>query len=118
MNWNKSLTILPQPLCQSRRTTQTAKQVCYFVASATPTNNAVLPCSERKNLCPCTCRCHQEQLAAEEQARKEQQRLDRIRRLKANGLQDRALFAYTFDKADNGKPAIKYAHRYVDIGQR
>lgn len=28
-----------------------------------------------------------------------EQRLDRIRRIKANGLQDRALFAYTFDTA-------------------
>lgn len=64
-------------------------------------------------LMPCTCRCQQERQQAEEQARKEQQRLDRIRRLKANGLQDKALFAYTFDKADNSNPAMQYAHRYV-----
>lgn len=68
---------------------------------------------DKEKLMPCNCKCKQEQIAAEEQARKEQQRLDRIRRLKANGLQDGALFAYTFDKADNGNPAIKYAHRYV-----
>lgn len=68
---------------------------------------------DKEKLMPCNCKCRQEQLAAEEQARKEQQRLDRIRRLKANGLQDRALFAYTFDKADNGNPALKYAYRYV-----
>ena len=68
---------------------------------------------DKEKLMPCTCRCRQEQIAAEEQARKEQQRLDRIRRLKANGLQDRALLAYTFDKADNDNPAMKYALRYV-----
>lgn len=67
----------------------------------------------KEKLMPCTCRCRQEQLAAEEQAQKEQQRLDRIRRLKANGLQDKALFAYTFDKADSTNPAMQYAHRYV-----
>lgn len=69
---------------------------------------------DKEKLMPCTCRCRQEQIVAEEQARKEQQRLDRIRRLKANGLQDRALLAYTFDTADNDNPAIKYAHRYVE----
>lgn len=67
----------------------------------------------KEKLMPCTCRCRREQLAAEEQAHKEQQRLDRIRRLKANGLQDKALYAYTFDKADNENPALQYAHRYV-----
>lgn len=67
----------------------------------------------KTKLMPCTCKCHREQLAAEEQARKEQQRLDRISRLKANGLQDRALFAYTFAQDDGSNPAIKYAHRYV-----
>lgn len=68
---------------------------------------------DKEKLMLCTCRCRQEQIAAEEQARKEQQRLDRIRRLKANGLQDKALLAYTFDKADGDNPALKYAHRYV-----
>ena len=67
----------------------------------------------KEKLMPCTYRSRREQLAAEEQAQKEQQRLDRIRRLKANGLQDRALFAYTFDKADSSNPTMKYAQRYV-----
>lgn len=67
----------------------------------------------KEKLMPCNCKCRQEQIAAEEQARKEQQRLDRIHRLKANGLQDKALLVYTFDKADSENPAMKYAHRYV-----
>lgn len=67
----------------------------------------------KPKLMPCTCQCLREQLEKEEQARKEQQRLDRIRRLKANGLQDRALFAYTFDVDSGTNPAMQYAHRYV-----
>lgn len=63
---------------------------------------------------PCTCQCRREQLEKEEQARKEQQRLDRIRRLKANGLHDRALFAYTFDVDSGTNPAMQYARRYVE----
>ena len=68
----------------------------------------------KEKLLPCNCKCKQEQIEAEEQARKEQQRLARISRLKANGLQDRALFAYTFDKADGTNPALQYAKRYVE----
>lgn len=49
---------------------------------------------------PCTCRCRQEQITAEEQARKKQQRLDRIRRLKANGLQDRNKYLASFSEFD------------------
>lgn len=55
-----------------------------------------------------------DRIAAEAAARKEQERLDRIRRLKANGLQDRALLAYTFDRNDGQNPAMKYARRYVE----
>lgn len=68
----------------------------------------------KEKLMPCTCQCRREQLEKEEQARKEQQRLDRIRRLKANGLQDRALFAYTFAMDSGTNPAMQYARRYVE----
>lgn len=67
----------------------------------------------KEKLMPCICRCRSKQLEAEEAARKEQQRLDRIRRLKANGLQDRALFDYTFEQDDGTNPAMRHAHSYV-----
>lgn len=50
----------------------------------------------------------------QEAARQEQKRLNRIHRLKANALQDKALFAYTFDRDDGQNPAMKYARRYVE----
>ncbi len=68
----------------------------------------------KEKLMPCTCQCRQEQIEKEEQARKEQQRLDRIRRLKANGLQDRALFAYTFEADSGTNPTMQHARRYVE----
>ena len=63
---------------------------------------------------PCLCQCEKERREAAEAARREQERLDRIRRLKANALQDKALFAYTFDRDDGQNPAMKYARRYVE----
>ncbi len=62
---------------------------------------------------PCICRCEHERHEAEEKARKEQAQRDRIRRLKANGLQNKALLAYNFDTDDGENPAMRYAHNYV-----
>lgn len=69
---------------------------------------------EREKLLPCLCQCEQERRKAEDAARKEQERLNKIRRLKANALQDKALLAYTFASDDGQNPAMKYARRYVE----
>ena len=61
----------------------------------------------KSKLMTCTYQCRREPLEKEEQARKEQQRLDRIRRLKANGLQNRALFTYIFAKDSGTNPAMQ-----------
>lgn len=68
---------------------------------------------EQERLLPCLCQCEQERREAEDAARREQERLNRIHRLKANALQEKALFAYTFDRDDGQNPAMKYARRYV-----
>ena len=68
---------------------------------------------EKERLLPCLCQCEQERQRAREAARREQERLAKIHRLKANALQDKALFAYTFDRDDGQNPAMKYARRYV-----
>lgn len=72
---------------------------------------------ERERLLPCLCQCEQERQRAREAARQEQERLNRIHRLKANALQDKALLAYTFDNDDGHNPAMKYARRYVEHWQ-
>lgn len=69
---------------------------------------------EKEKLLPCLCQCEQERRKAEDDARKEQERLNKIRRLKANALQDKALLAYTFASDDGQNPAMKYARRYVE----
>lgn len=68
---------------------------------------------EKERILPCLCQCEQERQRAREAARQEQKRLNRIHRLKANALQDKALLAYTFDHDDGQNPAMKYARRYV-----
>ncbi len=62
---------------------------------------------------PCICRCEHERHEAEKATREEQAQRDRVRRLKANGLQDRALLAYTFNADDGENPAMRYARNYV-----
>ena len=69
---------------------------------------------EKERLLPCLCQCEQERQRAREAARQEQERLNRIHRLKANALQDKALLAYTFDRDDGQNPSMKYARRYVE----
>ena len=68
----------------------------------------------KERLVPCLCKCEKERREAEDAARKEQERLVKIRRLKANALQDKALLAYTFAADDGNNPAMKYARRYVE----
>ena len=67
----------------------------------------------KERILPCICRCEHERHEAEEAARQEQVQRDRVRRLKANGLQDKALLAYTFDVDDGENPSMRYARNYV-----
>lgn len=69
---------------------------------------------ECERLMPCLCQCEKERREAAEAARREQERLNKIRHLKANALQDKALLAYTFCRDDGQNPAMKYARRYVE----
>ena len=55
----------------------------------------------------CVCPCQQE-------AEERRQRMERIRRRKAQGLQDRYLYGYTFANDNGGNPAMAKAHAYVD----
>lgn len=60
------------------------------------------------------CQCEKERLVAEKAAEEERTRLQKIRMLKANALQDKVLLGYTFELDDGTNPAMKYAHRYVE----
>ena len=63
---------------------------------------------------PIRCKCQQEIYDQEEARRKLSERQAEIKRMKASGLQDKALYDYTFDKDNGINPEMAYAHKYVD----
>ena len=62
----------------------------------------------------CVCPCQQETERRRKEAEERRQRMERIRRRKAQGLQDRYLYGYTFANDNGGNPAMAKAHAYVD----
>ena len=67
---------------------------------------------QERTIC-CSCSCELEQWEAEEAERKERERIAHIQRLKVAALQDKALWAYTFDRDNDSNPAMRYARSYA-----
>ena len=63
---------------------------------------------------PIRCKCQQEIYDQETARRKQADRHAEIKRMKASGLQDKALYDYTFDKDNGINPEMAYAHKYVE----
>ena len=63
---------------------------------------------------PIRCKCQQELYEQEETKRKLLEKQAEIERMKASGLQDKALYDYTFDKDNGINPEMAYAHKYVE----
>lgn len=59
------------------------------------------------------CKCQQEIFEQEETQRKLHEKQMEIEHLKTSGLQDKALYDYTFSKDNGINPEIKLAHNYV-----
>ena len=59
------------------------------------------------------CKCQQEIYEQEEAQRKLHEKQMEIKHLKTSGLQDKALYDYTFSKDNGINPEIKLAHNYV-----
>ena len=59
------------------------------------------------------CQCQQEEYEKQEAERKRLEFLEQVSRLKANGLQDKALREYTFSNDKGYNPEIQKAHDYV-----
>ena len=62
----------------------------------------------------CVCSCQQEAERRRREAEERRQRMERIKRRKAQGLQDRYLYGYTFANDNGGNPVMAKAHAYVD----
>lgn len=73
-----------------------------------------IPLFGAEHTVPSLCQCEQARFAAKKVAEAEEEHLQKVRRLKANGLQDKALLLYTFALDDGQNPTMKYAHRYVE----
>ena len=61
----------------------------------------------------CVCHCQQEAERHRKEAEERRQHMERIRRRKAQGLQDRYLYD-TFANDNGENPAMAKAHAYVD----
>lgn len=61
-------------------------------------------------LCSCQQKAQEERKAMEEQ----RERMERIKRRKAQGLQDRYLYDYTFSNDNGQNPIMEKAHAYVE----
>lgn len=59
------------------------------------------------------CQCQQEEYEKQEAERKRLEFLEQVSRLKANGLQDKALREYTFANDKGYNPELQKAHDYV-----
>ncbi len=60
------------------------------------------------------CECQSEERKREETERKRMQQLRKISAMKTGGLQDEALWGYTFENDKGYNPEIKKAHDYVE----
>lgn len=63
---------------------------------------------------PIRCKCQQKLYEQEDTRRKLLEKQAEIERMKASGLQDKALYDYTFDKDNGINPEMAYAHKYVE----
>ena len=62
----------------------------------------------------CVCHCQQEKEHRRKEAEERHQRMERIKRRKAQGLQDRYLYEYTFDHDNGENPVMAKVRAYVD----
>ena len=62
----------------------------------------------------CICQCQREAEEQRKAAEERQRRMERIKRRKAQGLQDRYLYDYTFDNDSGENPLIEKARAYVE----
>ena len=76
----------------------------------------VVPCFGKSGyfMPRCICQCQQEAEEQRKAAEERQRRMERIKRRKAQGLQDRYLYDYTFSNDNGQNPLMDKAHAYVE----
>mgnify|MGYP000981311203 CR=1 FL=1 len=76
----------------------------------------VVPCFGKSGyfMPRCICQCQREAEEQRKAAEERQRRMERIKRRKAQGLQDRYLYDYTFANDNGQNPLMDKAHAYVE----
>lgn len=74
-----------------------------------------VPLNGRKYKMPCLCQCKSKQLATENDIEKEQRRIDKIAKLRENGITDEEYREWTFE---NSTEPLHFAKNYVANWQR
>ena len=76
----------------------------------------VVPCFGKSGyfMPRCICQCQREAEEQRKAAEERQCRMERIKRRKAQGLQDRYLYDYTFSNDNGQNPLMDKAHAYVE----
>ena len=76
----------------------------------------VVPCFGKSGyfMPRCICQCQREPEEQRKAAEERQRRMERIKRRKAQGLQDRYLYDYTFSNDNGQNPLMDKAHAYVE----
>ena len=76
----------------------------------------VVPCFGKSGyfMPRCICQCQREAEEQRKAAEERQRRMERIKRRKAQGLQDRYLYDYTFSNDNRQNPLMDKAHAYVE----
>ena len=76
----------------------------------------VVPCFGKSGyfMPHCICQCQREAEEQRKAAEERQRRMERIKRRKAQGLQDRYLYDYTFSNDNRQNPLMDKAHAYVE----
>ena len=76
----------------------------------------VVPCFGKSGyfMPRCICQCQREAEEQRKTAEERQRRMERIKRRKAQGLQDRYLYDYTFSNDNGQNPLMDKAHAYVE----
>ncbi len=93
--------------CGNCNTPKMSKIPATFVKDE---NGMVVPKGEA--IVPCVCKCRRERDIAEE---KQKKKLERVARLRANGIHDANIRSWTFENADQANPKLMdKAHRYCD----
>ena len=115
MDFNKTIEQLSQSVPEPTEETYVGDDGLLHCAKCDGFRETIITFLEKERKVRCICKCQKEALEAEEEARKNHEKLRRIERLRKTGFQDGQLVNWTFYNDDGSHPQVmKAARNYVD----